>query len=84
MRRKCEEHSGHLIYWLCAYRYAGDMNLMQALEGNLRDPVRETWRRTTNREAICFEKSGCKSGGKEFCSEAFRKSEETIVAKKSL
>ena len=55
MRRKCEEHSGHLIYWLCVYRYSGDMNLMQALKENLRDPVGETLRRTTNQEAISSE-----------------------------
>jgi len=39
MQRKCEEAQQKPVYGPRAYRYAGDMTLMQALKGNLGDPV---------------------------------------------
>jgi len=37
-----KQRSRHLIYWLRADRYSGDMTLKQALKENLGDPAGET------------------------------------------
>jgi len=39
MQRKCEAAQQIPVYGLRAYRYAGDMTLMQALQENLGDPA---------------------------------------------
>jgi hypothetical protein len=39
MLRKCERAQQIPVYRLRAYRYAGDMTLMQALKENLGDPI---------------------------------------------
>ena len=39
MLRRCERAQQIPVYGLRAYRYAGDMTLMQALKENLGDPI---------------------------------------------
>jgi hypothetical protein len=80
MQRKCDKYSGKPVYWLCAHRYAGDMNLMLALEGNLGDPGGQSRMRTYKSGSICSKQERYKSDGNGVLRRAFRKSDEVIVA----
>jgi hypothetical protein len=58
IRRRCEQARREPVHWLCAYRYIGDMTLMQALRGNTGDPTGENLMMMVDPGSIRLERGG--------------------------
>ena len=77
-----KERSRHLIYWLRAYCYTGDMTLMRALKENLGDPAGEYLvNRRPIKEAFSI-RGDIRQKERGLRNKSGRKSDEVIVVKR--